>query len=517
MAHRNYGLFAARIYGRRWARTFRFALGVLGCFCLLSGPANTSRADPAKPCRPLIFIPGILGSQLLDKDNHIVWGDASSFKNFSRLTLAPGGEDLHVGDLITVINILGPLWDVHQYDGLLQTLSGLNYVRDKNLFILPYDWRLSNFDTANQLAKLIAETPDLKDQQYDILAHSMGGIVANVYLQQAHDKNAKRLINLGVPLRGSMNALAETSEGWGGIENYMAGGMTTIRRVMFSFPSLFELMPSYDKCCRIGTTASYHEFDPTETDLWKSHDWLPAEYQAGDGYAGLQARMDRARELRELVAKPLPPEIQQIFFAGDMIATKLYLYVDPSKQNWQNWNYSTSVGDGTVPIWSAAGQNGVGPSQPSFSDHATIFDDDHVIDSLKRLLNCNSNDMPLIAATNLHLAVTATSEIVKISTIDVQARQTGVPAGAQVELAITVAAADQVTAGQLSPNVLVTGPDGTVQTSLSETTTPADLETRNLKYSVTFPAATPGTYSSRVSIPGIPGSYTRDVIAFPAP
>jgi pimeloyl-ACP methyl ester carboxylesterase len=253
---------------------------------------------------------------------------------------------------------------------LLQTLSGLNYVKDKNLFIFPYDWRLSNFDTANQLAKLIAETPDLKDQQYDILAHSMGGIVANVYLQQAHDKNAKRLINLGVPLRGSMNALAETSEGWGGIENYMAGGMTTIRRVMFSFPSLFELMPSYDKCCRIGTTASYHEFDPTETDLWKSHDWLPAEYQAGDGYAGLQARMDRARELRELVAKPLPPEIQQIFFAGDMIATKLYLYVDPSKQSWQNWNYSTSVGDGTVPIWSAAGQNGVGPSQPSFSDHA---------------------------------------------------------------------------------------------------------------------------------------------------
>jgi hypothetical protein len=66
-----------------------------------------SRADPAKPCRPLIFIPGILGSQLLDKDNHIVWGDASSFKNFSRLALAPGGEDPHVGDLITVINRYG--------------------------------------------------------------------------------------------------------------------------------------------------------------------------------------------------------------------------------------------------------------------------------------------------------------------------------------------------------------------------------------------------------------------------
>ena len=312
-----------------------------------------------------------------------------------------------------------------------------------------------------------------------------------------------------------MNAIAETSEGWGGIQNFMAGGMTAIRNVMFSFPSLFELMPSYDKCCRLGTTASYHEFDPTQADLWKSQGWLPTEYQTGDAYDGLQGRMNRARQLRELVTKSLPSTIQQVFFAGDLIATKLYLYVDPAKPDWQDWSYSTSVGDGTVPIWNAA-PNGVGPSLPSFSDHATIFDDDHVIDSLKQMLNCNSSDMPLIAATNLHLAITATDDIVKISSIDVEAAQTGVPAGTQVQLAVTIAAADQVAAGQLTPNVLVTGPNGTVQTSVYETTTAANLTARNLKYVVTFQAAAAGIYSSHVTIPGIPGSYTRDVVAFSA-
>ena len=339
--------------------------------------------------------------------------------------------------------------------------------------------------------------------------------MANVYIQQSHDKNLRRLINLGVPLRGSMNALAETSQGWGGIENFVAGGMTTIRRVMFSFPSLFELMPSYTSAAASARPRTIMNSIRQRRISGNRTIGCPSSIKPAKRIQDLQARMDRARELHELVAKPLPSEIQQIFFAGDMIATKLYLYVDPSKPNWQNWSYSTSVGDGTVPIWSAAGQNGVGPSLPSFSDHATIFDDGHVTNSLKRLLNCNSNDMPLIAATNLHLAVTATNEIVKISSIDVQALQTGVQAGGRVELAITVAAGDQVTAGQLSPSVLVTGPNGTVQTSLSETTTPVDIEARVLKYSVTFPAAAPGTYSSRVSIPGIPGSYTRDVIAFP--
>jgi hypothetical protein len=248
-----------------------------------------------------------------------------------------------------------------------------------------------------------------------------------------------------------------------------------------------------------------------QASFWKSQGWLPSEYQGGDAFKALQDAMDRAKDLHQLVAKALPSEVQQVFFAGDLISTKLYLYVDPSKPSWDHWSYSNSVGDGTVPIWSAA-PAGISTSLPSFSDHATIFDDQYVVDTLKRLLNCNSVP-PLIAATNLRLARTANDDIVGVSTIDVESNQTGARVGSQIELSITITMVDQIAAGQLSPGVVVTGPNGTVPTSLSETTTPADVGARVLRYSVKFDAAIPGSYSSRVTIPGVSGSYTRDVFA----
>jgi pimeloyl-ACP methyl ester carboxylesterase len=214
--------------------------------------------------RPLVFIPGILGTELLDEHRTVVWGDSSSLLNFEKLELGASLSlpPLHPGGLIRSINVLGPFWTIHQYDGLLSVLQALNYKEGHNLFILYYDWRKSNFDNAHRLKELINANPALKGKDIDILAHSMGGLIVKIYLNEnANDAHVARFISLAVPSRGSMNALAEMTNGWGGFENWLAGGIGDIRRVMFSFPSLYELFPGYDDCCRLDD--QYRAGSPT--------------------------------------------------------------------------------------------------------------------------------------------------------------------------------------------------------------------------------------------------------------
>src|SRR5262249_5302434 len=159
--------------------------------------------------RPLVFIPGILGTELLDEDNNVIWGGASSLRNFEKLEI--GGQSpvrLHPGGLVETVNVLGPFWTIHQYDSLLTLLHGLNYQEGKNFFIFTYDWSQSNFDSAIELKALIDSDPNLRGKDIDILAHSMGGLIAQIFLRQNADAAAhiKRLIGLGIPNRGSMNA-----------------------------------------------------------------------------------------------------------------------------------------------------------------------------------------------------------------------------------------------------------------------------------------------------------------------
>ena len=51
------------------------------------------------------------------------------------------------------------------------------------LFVFPYDWRQSNHDTAVQFQEFM-NSPPLKGKQVDIIAHSMGGLVAQIYIKK---------------------------------------------------------------------------------------------------------------------------------------------------------------------------------------------------------------------------------------------------------------------------------------------------------------------------------------------
>ena len=281
MSHGRYTRF------RAW-RNMTFALlTVIGSMPFLMSAA-------AEPQRPLIFIPGILGSRLVDDSGRVMWGERNSYLNFGELEITPSGpvRALKADGLVEKINVLGPFWAVHQYDGLLERLRKIGYVAGQTLFVFAYDWRRSNFDTALDFAAFIQKTPALRTaEKFDILAHSMGGLVAKIWmLNHGGATRVHKAIFMGTPFQGSMNVFGILSEGWGEFVNYIAGGLQTVRRVALSFPSVYELLPTYDGCCRLGDPNTHTSLDVLNPATWQQRDWLPDEYRPGAARAAASKR-----------------------------------------------------------------------------------------------------------------------------------------------------------------------------------------------------------------------------------
>lgn len=159
----------------------RFFVGVL----LLSPTVVSATFAPPPPpppatFTPVIIIPGILGSAQ------------------------------HNGEWL-----IDPI--THAYDNLIDTLVANEYERDVTLFPFPYDWHRSNIDTAVLLKEKIDQIkPICGCDKVDIVAHSMGGLVARQYIQSSYyGRDVRKLIFLGTPQLGAPKAYLM----WEGGEN----------------------------------------------------------------------------------------------------------------------------------------------------------------------------------------------------------------------------------------------------------------------------------------------------------
>ncbi len=119
--------------------------------------------------------------------------------------------------VIVIPGILGSaqkngMWQIdpimHTYDDLIATLDENGYTPDEDLFSFAYDWRNSNVTTAELLKqKIDAVKAICACDKVDLVAHSMGGLVARQYVQSnEYDNDVDQLIFLGTPHRGAPKA-----------------------------------------------------------------------------------------------------------------------------------------------------------------------------------------------------------------------------------------------------------------------------------------------------------------------
>ena len=211
-----------------------------------------------------MVLPGIMGSRL-GKDGHEVWGLSGSalrrgIRTFGgsvrQLTLPQDLGDEHPGD---GVEATGPMRDVHGLPGMSPLISGYTDLLDwlersftldredaqgtPNLVAFGYDWRLSCRYSAERLRVTVdralgrwrASRPERAEAEVVLICHSMGGLVARYYAECLGGAEVvRRIITLGTPHRGSLDALQSLVHGVPGLSGFAR-----------SLPSLHQLLPDY--------------------------------------------------------------------------------------------------------------------------------------------------------------------------------------------------------------------------------------------------------------------------------
>lgn len=216
------------------------------------------KTDPLKNIRnPVIIIPGITGSYLYKDygDKGEIWPDAwntifSIYDTFLKdLTLNIDGTEnsekpLKVGDIIRNVDSIG----VHVFDSLINELTNTGYIEGIDLFVFPYDWRFGTESTAGLLKEKIDQILlDSGEEQVDIIAHSMGGLVAKKYMADYGEDKVGQLIFLGTPQLGAPKAFKALM--FGDSMGFSKFGASLLKLPVAKFisqnmPSVYELLPS---------------------------------------------------------------------------------------------------------------------------------------------------------------------------------------------------------------------------------------------------------------------------------
>jgi pimeloyl-ACP methyl ester carboxylesterase len=349
----------------------------------------------------VVLIPGIGGSAL-SRDGKEVWsftagaalrGVLSLGGTIKKLALDGDDPDAdHLGDGVTATRLLpdfhvvpGLDWRVDGYGRFAEQVKArFGVVPGKNYFELPYDWRRDNRVAARALARRSKRwleewrtTSGNIDAELVLVGHSMGGIVARLFLEQ-HDgwKDTRALITLGTPYSGSVNALEFLAngfrKGWGPFT-------VDLTDAIRSFTSVYQLLPSYR--CLAGPDSTWLNLDEV--------DWT------GTGVDGdrLAAAITLHRDLRSAVDARLA--------AGDKGYDVRPVIGDFQRTRWAAVRNGAKVearfvraggedgGDGTVPKVSASPHELLeGFQQAAFvgQRHASLQNDDPVLDHIGGLL-----------------------------------------------------------------------------------------------------------------------------------
>ena len=166
---------------------------------------------------------------------------------------------------------------LHTYDDLRESMMDNGYEKNINLFEFPYEWRNSNEISAQNLKEKIQEIQsDTLMSRVDLVAHSMGGLVARKYIQGSdYEWNIDQFITLGTPHRGSPKSYLqwEAAEGFFGREGLLmkhhfqmealhSGYLSLFEYIRDKVSSVGELLPDYDYLEEDGEMRSYPENYP---------------------------------------------------------------------------------------------------------------------------------------------------------------------------------------------------------------------------------------------------------------
>ncbi len=333
---------------------------------------------------PVIVIPGIVSSTLVNEEGEEVWFGPwyrSLFANYETLALELDAETLlpkpskiragHLPERVLVFDFYGSLFEVlESYGNYQYTQVGTAHLNNRQLgedkggsgrryYQFAYDWRYDSVDTVRKLDAFIESIrrdygdPDLK---VDLIAHSMGGLIARYYMRygtvdvlndndfpvtQAGAQKVRRFIQLGSPNLGSVAALHQL------IEGYKVVFGTVPVEVLATMPSVYQLLPHPLNTWLVNIEGKPLKRDLYDVELWRRLEWgifNPSIIQrilsnfdseeAGNHYVDLLQRyfakyIERARRFVWSLTVPVPNiDYSIVAFGGNCSPTPARMLVE---------------------------------------------------------------------------------------------------------------------------------------------------------------------------------------------
>lgn len=289
-----------------------------GCTILPSKP-NLPRIynQPASPRptkkNPIIVIPGVLGSRLVNrKTNEVAWPKFTG-TNSQQLALpitstnfAENQDDLVATEIIDRARFFQLAPEIGFYDSLLTALEQGGGYRHGNFenppsdgdhdiyYVFAYDWRRDNVESARLLMQKISKLKqqlNRPDLQFDVVAHSMGGLIARyVAMYGDHDvmqddeprpnwsgaQHIARLIMFGTPNSGSMDALSTLINGY----SVLGTNLPRLklldaldRDAIFTTPSAYQLLPHCGYSRFYDGKLNSLSVDLFDVETWRKYRW----------------------------------------------------------------------------------------------------------------------------------------------------------------------------------------------------------------------------------------------------
>ncbi|MEJ8569107.1 lipase/acyltransferase domain-containing protein [Elongatibacter sediminis] len=355
------------------------ALLILSCACTTPMKPDLERLhrqnDPSgQP--PVILIHGILGARLADGETGAeAWFGGLGrliFSDYDELALTIDPETLEpVPSRLTPTGLTDRVAGRDYYGNIIEVLETAGRYRraqpgrppdggsGRHYYVFAYDWRQDNVVNAQRLADWIDQIrrdhgdPDLK---VDLIAHSMGGLIARYYLRYGRtdvlDDNqfpvnfdgaatVRRTLLLGTPNLGSASTLHAF------IKGYRIGLRGIPTEVLATMPSVFQLFPHSLSEWLVTTEGRPLQRDLFDIDVWRRFQWsifdpevrqrILARFETaeeGTTYlrtleAWFDKRLKRARRFVWSLTVPVPQApYRLVVFGGDCQLTPTRLLVE---------------------------------------------------------------------------------------------------------------------------------------------------------------------------------------------
>jgi hypothetical protein len=265
---------------------------------------------------PLIVLPGALGTELVnEKTGKVVW-PAVFRTTDDELTLpitsdfSNNRDNLVPGKIIDKIRLSKFVPEVYVYSGLIESLQKFGGYKEGSwnnppsdgyqdtFYLYPYDWRRDNVETAQ---RLITDIEKLKsklnrpDLRFNILCHSMGGLVARYAAMYGKDdlpsdgieptpnwagaKHIGKIFMFGTPNEGSAEAFATLINGYSiteGIRRPIRLLKKLSREDMMTSPAIFQLLPHGSVARFLDENLQPVKIDIYDAETWRYYGWSAA-------------------------------------------------------------------------------------------------------------------------------------------------------------------------------------------------------------------------------------------------